>query len=201
MDETQIKRVCVYCGSGKGVNPAYAEAARTLGQSMAEAGIGLVYGGGGLGLMGEVARSVLAHGGTVTGIIPQFLSEREHMLKEVQELIVTDDMHQRKQLMYDRSDAFVALPGGVGTLEELVEQLTWSQLGHHKKPIVLANIEGYWDQFVSLIKHMRKETFVRPGLEVTFQTVREADQIIPAIINSAATKPVDQEDAAVIADM
>ena len=127
----RIANICVYCGSGPGLNPAYLQAANFLGHAMAERGIGLVYGGGSLGLMGEVARGVLAGGGRVTGIIPQFLSDKERMLREVQELIVVDDMHQRKKLMFERSDAFVALPGGIGTLEELVEQLTWAQLGRH----------------------------------------------------------------------
>ncbi len=126
-----IQNICVYCGSGPGLNPAYAAAARDFGRILAERRIGLVYGGGSLGLMGEIAHSVLRHGGYVTGIIPGFLSEREHMLVEAQELIVVDDMHQRKQLMFAKSDAFVALPGGLGTLEEFVEQLTWSQLGRH----------------------------------------------------------------------
>src|SRR5262245_15209329 len=116
-----VRNVCVYCGSGKGNNPAYADAARTLGRSLAEYGIGLVYGGGGMGLMGEVARATLDAGGRVTGIIPEFLVEREHMLRDADELIVTANMHERKQLMFERSDAFVALPGGIGTLEELVE--------------------------------------------------------------------------------
>ena len=126
-----IKGVCVYCGSGKGLNSAYAVAARKLGKALADHGIRLVYGGGSLGLMGEVARAALGGGGKVTGIIPDFLGSRELMLKDVDELIVVENMHQRKQLMFDRADAFVALPGGIGTLEELVEQLTWSQLGRH----------------------------------------------------------------------
>src|SRR5712691_9236797 len=113
-----IQNICVYCGSGSGLNPAYAAAARDFGRILAESRIGLVYGGGSLGLMGEIARSVLHHGGYVTGIIPGFLSEREHMLVEAQELVVVEDMHQRKQLMFAKSDAFVALPGGLGTLEE-----------------------------------------------------------------------------------
>ena len=128
---------------------------------MAEAGIGLVYGGGGLGLMGEIARTVLAHGGRVTGIIPAFLSKKERMLRDVHEMIVVDDMHQRKKLMFDKSDAFVALPGGIGTLEELVEQLTWAQLGRHTKPIVLVNIDGFWAPFLELLHHMRREAFIR----------------------------------------
>jgi uncharacterized protein (TIGR00730 family) len=181
-----LRTLCVYCGSGVGRNPAYAIAADTLGRAMATAGIGLVYGGGGLGLMGQTAKSVLAQGGTVTGIIPQFLSEKEHMLRDVQELIVTDDMHQRKKLMFERSDGFVALPGGIGTLEELVEQLTWAQLGRHTKPIVLANIEGFWDPFLGLLAHMRTETFIRAGLEVRFVTVDRAEDIVPAAIAAAS---------------
>lgn len=174
--------VCVYCGSGHGSNPAYADSARTLGHSLADAGLGLVYGGGSLGLMGEVARATLDAGGHVTGIIPAFLTEREHMLKDVNDLIVTRDMHERKRLMFDRASAFVALPGGIGTLEELVEQLTWSQLGRHAKPIVVANIEGFWTPFLNLLSHMRGETFIRPGLEVAFTVVGDAAEIVPAVL-------------------
>ncbi len=180
-----VKAICVYCGSGPGKNPAYLAAARTLGADMANAGIGLVYGGGGLGLMGETAKSVITHGGRVTGIIPQFLSEKERMLKDAHELIVTEDMHQRKRLMFDRSDAFVALPGGIGTLEELVEQLTWAQLGRHRKPIILANIDGFWDPFLALLKHMQDEAFIRAGLEVRFVTVDRAEDIVPAALAAA----------------
>lgn len=181
-----VKNICVYCGSGPGHNPAYADAARTLGKSMAEAGIGLVYGGGSLGLMGEIARSVLANGGHVTGIIPEFLSKREKMLTDVQELIVTHSMHERKQIMFEKSDAFVALPGGIGTLEELVEQLTWSQLGQHKKPVVLGDIEGFWAPLLSLVSHMREEAFIREGLEVVLTTVQDAAQIVPTVQSMAA---------------
>ena len=138
----------------------------SLGRLLAESGVGLVYGGGGLGLMGEIAKAVLAHGGRVTGIIPAFLSEREQMLRDVTELVVVDDMHQRKKLMFDKSDAFIALPGGIGTLEELVEQLTWAQLGRHTKPIVLLNAEGYWAPFLTLLEHMRAEGFIRPEMAV-----------------------------------
>ncbi len=183
--EARIRAVCVYCGSGSGHNPAYSRAAQTLGKSLAGAGVGLVYGGGGNGLMGETARSVLRHGGRVTGIIPQFLSEKESMLRDVQELIVTDDMHQRKKLMFERSDAFVALPGGIGTLEELIEQLTWAQLGRHTKPIVLANIDGFWDPLLALLAHMRDEAFIRAGLEVRFMTVDKAKDILPTILHAA----------------
>lgn len=176
-----VERICVYCGSGTGHNPLYSQAARTLGRAMAEAHIGLVYGGGSLGLMGEVARAVLRHGGHVTGIIPEFLSDQERMLHEIQDLTVTASMHQRKQLMFERSDAFVALPGGVGTLEELVEQLTWAQLGQHNKPIVLANIDQFWRPLLSLFDHMRAEAFIRAGLEVGLKVVDEAEQIVPTV--------------------
>lgn len=193
----EVRNICVYCGSGTGRNPVYEAAAETLGRSMAAAGIGLVYGGGGLGLMGATARSVLACGGRVTGIIPQFLSDKERMLRDVQELIVTDDMHQRKKLMFERSDAFVALPGGIGTLEELVEQLTWAQLGQHKKPIVLANIDNFWQPLLSLLGHMRDEAFIRSGLEVRFVTVDRAEDIVPAIQASARALHDASEEARV----
>jgi uncharacterized protein (TIGR00730 family) len=177
-----VRSICVYCGSGPGNNPAYIDAARTLGRSLAENGIRLVYGGGGLGLMGEVARATLGAGGEVTGIIPEFLVAREHMLEEVTDLLVTEDMHQRKKLMFERSDAFVALPGGIGTLEELVEQLTWSQLGQHNKPIVVANIADFWTPFLGLLEHMRTEAFIRAGLEVRLNAVAEADEIVPRVM-------------------
>ena len=180
-----VTSVCVYCGSGKGLNPAYAIAARKLGRALAKAGIRLVYGGGSLGLMGEVAKSALGAGGKVTGIIPEFLGAKEKMLQDVDELIVVEDMHVRKKLMFERSDAFVALPGGIGTLEELVEQLTWSQLGRHSKPIVVADIDGFWAPFLELLTHMKGETFIRAGLDVRFAVVDKAENILPAILASA----------------
>ena len=195
MNDTQstsaLQSVCVYCGSGPGKNPAYVEAARAFGGMLAKSRIGLVYGGGSLGLMGETARTVLNHGGHVTGIIPGFLSEREHMLIEAQELIVVDDMHQRKQLMFAKSGAFVALPGGLGTLEEFVEQLTWTQLGRHTKPIVLVNIEGFWNPLLALFDRMSGEAFIRPGLELKIIVVDKVEKIVPAI--EAAIKPYPAE--------
>ena len=181
----RVESVCVYCGSGNGTSPAYALAARKLGKALAEHNIRLVYGGGSLGLMGEVAKAVLGAGGTVTGIIPEFLGAKEKMLKDVDELIVVEDMHVRKKLMFERSDAFVALPGGIGTLEELVEQLTWSQLGRHTKPIVVANIGGFWQPFLDLLAHMKGETFIRPGLDVHFAVVDNAEKIVPAVLAAA----------------
>ena len=193
-----VHNVCVYCGSNVGTSPAYAEAARTLGRALAEANIGLVYGGGGLGLMGEVARTVLAHGGRVTGIIPEFLSEKERMLRDAHEMIVVDDMHQRKKLMFDRSDAFVALPGGIGTLEELVEQLTWAQLGRHSKPIVVVDVDGFWAPFAELLSHMRREGFIRNGMDVRLVTVDRAEDVLAAV--NANIEPARPEADAVVSD-
>ncbi len=195
---SRLKSICVYCGSGNGSSPAYASSARTLGKAMAKSGVELVYGGGSLGLMGEVATSVLKNGGRVTGIIPTFLMNRERMLSSVQEMVLTDDMHQRKMEMFKRSDAFVALPGGIGTLEELVEQLTWSQLGRHQKPIIVANIEGFWTPFLSLLKHMGQESFIRPGLEITFHVVDRAQDILPAALD--AMKATDEKREAEITE-
>jgi uncharacterized protein (TIGR00730 family) len=189
------RSVCVYCGSGLGLNPAYREAARTLGKSLAEHKIGLVYGGGSLGLMGEVARATLEHGGHVTGIIPSFLVEKEAMLRDVDEMVVTENMHQRKQLMFDRSSAFVALPGGIGTLEELVEQLTWVQLGRHAKPVVVANIDGFWTPFLKLLTHMKADTFIRPGLDVSFTVVDDAAKIVPAIVGTWGERAAPTDEA------
>jgi uncharacterized protein (TIGR00730 family) len=135
--------------------------------------------------MGEVAKSALGAGGKVTGIIPEFLGAKEKMLKDVDELIIVEDMHVRKRLMFERSDAFVALPGGIGTLEELVEQLTWSQLGRHTKPIVVANIDGFWNPFLDLLTHMKGETFIRAGLDIHFAVVDKAEKIVPAILAAA----------------
>lgn len=195
----KLDNICVYCGSGSGTDLQYAEAARALGKSLAEAGIGLVYGGGGLGLMGETARATLAHGGRVTGIIPSFLSEKEKMLKDVDELVVVDDMHERKMLMFRRADAFVALPGGIGTLEELVEQLTWSQLGQHGKPVVIANIANFWAPFLSLIEHMREQQFIRTGIEVGYHVVETAEDIVPAV-KAAFDATLDEETQAAVAE-
>lgn len=174
------RKLCVYCGSGTGRNPAYVEAARTLGKAMADAEIGLVYGGGSLGLMGEVARAVIDNSGHVTGIIPEFLASRERMLTNVNELVVTADMHERKMTMFARATGFVALPGGLGTLEELAEISTWAQLGQHQKPIILCNIEGYWDPLVTLLEHMRAEKFIRAELEFKMDVVARAEEVLPA---------------------
>ena len=181
-----IRTVCVYCGSGPGTDPAFMEAARRFGELMAKDKVGLVYGGGSRGLMGAVATSVLEHGGHVTGIIPEFLESREQTLKRAQEIIVTPDMHVRKQTMFDRADAFVALPGGIGTLEELVEQLTWAQLGRHKKPILILNIKKFWDPLCALLDHMRRLEFIRADLAVALLVADRPEDILPKLREAVA---------------
>jgi uncharacterized protein (TIGR00730 family) len=192
----KITTICVYCGSGPGTNPRFIEAAVALGKTLAENGIRLVYGGGSIGLMGAVATSVLDHGGNVTGIIPDFLTIRENALRRVQEMIITPDMHERKRLMFERSDAFVALPGGVGTLEELVEQLTWQQLGRHTKPVLLANIDGFWEPLLALLAHMRETEFIRPSLSVDILKAERVEEILPRLRAAAARAPVGTEELA-----
>lgn len=179
---SQPLAACVFCGSGPGARPEYVAAARTMGALLAQNGLDLVYGGGNVGLMGEIARATLRAGGHVTGIIPTFLVHRERMLDEAQETIVVPDMHTRKRLMYERSDAFIALPGGVGTLEELVEQMTWAQLGTHDRPILLVNTLGFWNPLLNLLDHMRKEAFIRPGLGVSCIVVPTPEAAIPAML-------------------
>lgn len=189
MGMDQIKTVCVYCGSGPGSNPRFVEAAIALGKTFAENDIRLVYGGGSVGLMGAVAKSTLDHGGLVTGIIPDFLKAREHALTRVQEMIVTPDMHERKRLMFEHSDAFVALPGGVGTLEELVEQMTWQQLGRHTKPVLLANIDGFWEPLIALLAHMRSTEFIRASLPIDVLKADRIEEVLPRLRSAAARAP------------
>ena len=181
-----IRNICVYCGSGPGSDPRFVESARRLGEEMAERGIGLVYGGGNVGLMGTIARSVLEHGGQVTGIIPEFLKTKERVLEGAQNLIVTANMHERKMLMFEKADAFVALPGGIGTLEELVEQMTWAQLERHAKPIVLANIANFWKPLLVLLAHMRESEFIREGLEIRTLVADKIEDVIPIVEAAAA---------------
>lgn len=186
---SKIRKICVYCGSGPGTDPAYMEAARAFGAILAENDIGLVFGGGTVGMMGEVARSVLDHGGEVTGIIPEFLMAREHALKQTQGLIVTRDLHERKRKMFELADAFVALPGGIGTLEELVEQLTWVQLGRHRKPVLIANIENFWDPLCALLEHMKKLEFIRADLGFDLLVADKVENILPMLRKAAEAVP------------
>ena len=182
---SQIRRICVYCGSGPGSDPAFVAGRAEVRTSLAENGIGLVYGGGSVGLMGEIANAVLDHGGEVIGIIPEFLANREHAMRRGK-MIVTRDMHERKQRMFEHADAFVALPGGVGTLEEVVEQMTWAQLGRHKKPILLANIKRFWDPLCALLDHMEELQFIRPGLAVNYLVADRVEDILPMLMKAAA---------------
>jgi uncharacterized protein (TIGR00730 family) len=186
-DHREIRNICVYCGSSTGDDPVYVEAAKALGAAIAQAGIGLVFGGGSCGLMGVVANTAIAHGGKVTGIIPGFLDEREMALPTVSELQVVPDMHTRKRLMFERSDAFVALPGGVGTLEELTEQLTWIQLGRHTKPLVIADIGGFWRPLLSLFAHMHNAGFIRPGYDVRYLVAERIEDVLP-MLRAAASR-------------
>ena len=184
---SEIRNVCVYCGSSPGGDPVFAQAATQLGEALAKAGVGLVYGGGDRGLMGLCARAVLAHGGRVTGIIPEFLMQKESALDAAQELVAVPDMHTRKRLMFERADAFVALPGGVGTLEELVEQLTWVQLGRHTKPVLIADIGGFWRPLLSLMTHMRENGFIPAHYDVRYLVAERVDDILPMLRKSAET--------------
>ncbi len=156
-----MKSVCVYCGSSTGNRPRYAEAAREMGRALAESGLALVYGGGKVGLMGMVADAVLAHGGTAIGVIPDALMQKEVGHLGLTELHVVRNMHERKQMMADRSDAFIAMPGGVGTYEELFETFTWLQLGYHAKPVGLLNVAGFYDGMLQFLRHAVGEGFLK----------------------------------------
>ena len=194
-----IRSICVYCGSQPGRDPSYMEAGRQLGRSIAAHGLRLVYGGGTKGIMGAVASGVMSNGGKVTGIIPEFLMDKEaskHSLTALTELIVTEDMHQRKHRMFEESDAFVTLPGGIGTLEEIVEIMTWAQLGRHRKPMVFANINNFWKPMLELYNHMTGEGFIHTAHLVKPLVIDDVDAIVPAIIDAGMA---DDGDEAVIA--
>ncbi|SDD26968.1 hypothetical protein SAMN05216345_107221 [Cupriavidus sp. YR651] len=156
-----MKSVCVYCGSSPGHRPEYADAARALGKAMAEQSLALVYGGGKVGLMGIVADSVMAHGGAAIGVIPDALMQKEVGHRGLTELHVVRNMHERKQMMADRADAFIAMPGGVGTFEELFETFTWLQLGYHDKPVGLLNVAGFYDGMLGFLNHAVGEGFLK----------------------------------------
>jgi len=157
-----MKNICVYCGSSPGNRPDYAEGAKALARALVDNNFGLVYGGSNLGLMGVVAEEVLALGGNVTGIIPESLVTKELAHPALTELIVTRNMHERKAMMAERSDGFVALPGGLGTFEELFEILTWAQLSFHHKPVGVLNVNGYYDGLLAFLDHAHQEAFIRP---------------------------------------
>jgi len=197
----KINAICVYCGSSPGTDPAFVETARDFGKILAQNGIRLVYGGGSIGLMGALASSVIDYGGAATGIIPEFLTAKERPRRLAQEQIITRDMHQRKSTMFNRADAFVALPGGIGTLEELVEQMTWAQLGRHKKPILIANINGFWDPLLSLLAHMRMLGLVPPPSRgVDLLVVERVADILPRLHEAVRGVGEEQKKMAVPAD-
>ncbi|MFT7585015.1 MAG: hypothetical protein ACI9EW_001438 [Cellvibrionaceae bacterium] len=160
-----MKNIAVYCGSGSGKNPVFAEAAKALGRAMVAQGYGLVYGGGNVGLMGIIADEVMAGGQDVIGVIPQALYDLEVGHTGLTELLIVDTMHERKALMMKHSDAFIAMPGGIGTLEELFEVLTWFQLKFHHKPVGLLNVNGYYDQLLGFLKHAADEAFIRENID------------------------------------
>jgi len=179
--------VCVFCGSHFGADSVYREAAARLGRHLAESGTRLVYGGGGIGLMGALAVATHDAGGHVCGILPRALARQELQYADADRKIVTETMHQRKQKMFDLSDAFVVLPGGIGTLEETVEILSWAYLDFHRKPVVLVNIAGYWDSFLALVRHMIERDFARPDLLESgsqrglMHVVESVDEVLPLL--------------------
>lgn len=180
-----IRSVCVYCGSSPGRDETYIKAGHLLGRSIAKSGLRLIYGGGTKGIMGAVAEGALKAGGKVTGIIPRFLINREATetaLNRLDELVITDNMHERKHRMFEKSDAFVALPGGIGTVEEIVEIMTWAQLGHHRKPIVFGNVGGFWDPMLALLDHMATEGFIHTAQRVKPLVVGDPEAIVAAIM-------------------
>ncbi len=197
-----IRSICVYCGSSPGRSDIYINAGHTLGASIAAAGLTLVYGGGSKGIMGAVAEGARRGGGKVTGIIPRFLINKEaaeSALGRLDDLIVTEDMHQRKHTMFEKSDAFVALPGGIGTVEEIVEVMTWAQLGHHRKPMVFVNVGGFWNPILAMLDHMRAEGFIHTGHLVRPLVVDDAAGVVAAIMVAAASDgaPADGVDAVI----
>ncbi len=177
----EIKSICVYCGSRNGVDPRHVEAARTLGTLMARAGIELVYGGGRIGLMGVVADAVLAGGGKVCGIIPHHLQTVEVGHQGLTELHVVDSMHIRKQMMFERSDAFVVLPGGIGTLDETFEMITWRQLRLHDRPVVVVDVAGYWQPYVQMIDHIIGQGFAGAEIRRLYEVVDTAEAVLPLL--------------------
>jgi uncharacterized protein (TIGR00730 family) len=176
-----LKSVCVYCGSSNAADPAFLQAAFEIGGDFARAGLKLVYGGGGVGLMGATARGAHEAGGQVLGIIPEFLRGREQPFDDVETVIVTS-MHERKMLMFERSDAFVVLPGGIGTLEEIIELLSWRRLDLHRKPIVFHNPGGFWDPLFALLQHTIDQGLTPPSLVDCWRVAEKASDITPTLL-------------------
>ncbi|KAF1062411.1 TIGR00730 family Rossman fold protein [Burkholderia gladioli] len=195
-ENTGVRAVCVYCGSSPGADPAFMEASEALGRALARARLKLVYGGGTTGLMGAVARGALDAGGEVGAVIPRFLIDREAnqaSLTMFEDLTITDTMHERKHRMFERSDAFVALPGGIGTVEEIVEIMTWSQLGRHRKPIVLVNTKGFWNPLLALLDHLREAGFIHSGHLLQPILAERVEDVVPAILEAAVPAGTSSE--------
>lgn len=180
----RVESVCVFCGSADAADPAYLQAAASLGRALAEADLRLVYGGGGVGLMGACARAAHQAGGRVLGIIPEFLVGREHALETVEHVVV-GDMHQRKMLMFERADAFVVLPGGIGTLEEAVELLSWKRLDLHAKPVVFYSPEGFWKPLFDLFQHTVDARLTPPDFMQAWTAVARIEEVLPALAAAA----------------
>lgn len=198
-----IHSICVYCGSSPGQDDAYIRSGQTLGRAIASAGLRLIYGGGTKGIMGAVADGAIRAGGKVTGIIPRFLISKEATetaLSRLDELVITENMHERKHRMFEKSDAFVALPGGIGTVEEIVEIMTWAQLGHHRKPIVFVNVRGFWDPMLALLDHMRTEGFIHSSHLVQPIVVNDPDAVVAAILAEAVADGVPSSGVSSVID-
>lgn len=186
---TEIRSLCVYCGSWNGTDPGLKDFARAFGAVCAERGIELIYGGGGIGLMGTVAEAALAGGGRVVGIIPRSLLETESPFSNTTELVIVDSMHERKHQMFERADGFVVLPGGLGTLDETIEMITWRQLGFHDKPIVLANPCSYWNPLLMLFNHIVNQGFAQPDSQELYAVAHTIDGIFDQL-TTATTPPI-----------
>ena len=182
----EIRSLCVYCGSWSGTDPGLQDFARAFGSACAARGIELIYGGGGIGLMGAVAEAALTAGGRVVGIIPRSLLEAEPPFSNTTELVIVDSMHERKKAMFDRAGGFVVLPGGLGTLDETIEMITWRQLGFHDKPIVLANVRGYWNPLLSLFDHIVATGFAQPDSHNLYTVADSVDEIFEHLTTDAA---------------
>lgn len=193
-----MKRICVFCGSNSGANPAFAEAARQLGRLLAQRGIGLVYGGGCVGLMGEIADSVMAESGEVIGVIPEALLAREVGHRGVTELIVVRSMHERKARMAELADGFIAMPGGFGTFEELFEVITWAQLGIHRKPCGVLNVEGYYDSLIAFMDKAVEDGFVSAANRTLVLESRDPETLLDLMDSSKpnyAEKWIDKDES------
>lgn len=193
-----MKRVCVYCGSSFGNSPGYAALAGSFGAACARRGLTVVYGGGGVGLMGTMADAALAAGGKVIGVIPHSMIAEERAHHGLTELIAVKTMHERKQRMAQLADAFVALPGGIGTLEEVIEMLAWLQLGLHLKPVGLLNANGFYDQFLDFLKHISSEGFVKPAHLAMLSVARDADSLLDMLASTRHVrlpKPVERTES------